>query len=49
MKQAYLPTNVVEEAAEDFCLHGEYVRRVPFVEPVPHELLEERLARCAKV
>jgi hypothetical protein len=46
---AHLPADVVEEGTENLCLHGEYVRRVPFVEPMPHELLEERLARGAKI
>jgi hypothetical protein len=34
---------MVEKPAEHLCLHGEYVGRVPLVEPVPHKLLEERL------
>ncbi len=46
MKSAYLPADVVQEGAENL---WEYVRRVPFVEPVPHELLEKRLAGSAKV
>ena len=49
MKSAHLPADVVQEGAENLCLHWEDVRRVPFVEPVPHELLEERLAGSAKV
>ena len=48
-KSAHLPADVVEEGTENLCLHGEYVRRMPFVEPMPHELLEECLARGAKV
>ena len=49
MKRAYLLADVVEEDAEDLCLHGEHVRRVSFVERVSHELLEERLLWGAKV
>jgi hypothetical protein len=45
----YLPADMVEKRAEHLRLHGEYVRRVPLVEPVPHKLLEERLRWCAKV
>jgi hypothetical protein len=46
---AHLPADVVEEGTENLCLHGEYVRRMSFVEPMPHELSEECLARGAKV
>jgi hypothetical protein len=34
---------MVEKRGEHLYLHGEYVGRVPLVEPVPHKLLEERL------
>ena len=44
-----LSADMVEKRAEHLCLHGEYVGRVPLVEPVPHELLEERLRWCAKI
>ena len=40
---------MVEKRAEHLCLHGEYVGRVPLVEPMPYKLLEERLRWCAKV
>jgi hypothetical protein len=40
---------MVEKRAEHLGLHGEYVGRVPLVEPVSHKLLEEGLRWCAKV
>ncbi len=36
---------MVEQPAEHLSLHGQDIGRVPFVEPVPQELLEERLGR----
>jgi len=44
--RTHLSADVVEQRTEYLCLHGQDVRRVPFVEPVPHELLEERFGRC---
>lgn len=49
--RTHLTTDVVEQRAEYLYLCGQYVGRVPLVEPVPHELLEERFGRsdCAEV
>ena len=47
--RAHLSADVIEKGTEHLRLHGEYVWGVPLVEPVPHELLEERVERRAKV